>query len=103
MEITLIDAEQQAFDFLMEDLKIFPDHQEWFTLLSSRLIKESWYVVEIGVAELPDKWIIQVYDSGCDPSYTFSSSMPATEDTDLAIPQQITDLLTIERRAGGWR
>ncbi len=101
MAITLTEAEQQAFAFLMQDLEIFPDCQQWFAILSSRFIKD-WYVVEIGVVGLPDKWIVQVYDSGeCDPSYTFSSPL-FVEDT-VALPQQIADLLTLERRTGGLR
>jgi hypothetical protein len=36
---------------------------------------ETWYVVEIGVEGLSDKWVLQVYDTGeCDPSYTFGKT-----------------------------
>ncbi len=91
---------QLAIAFLMTDLDIPPEDQEWFSVLALRPIGETWHVVEIGVEGLPDKWIIQVYDTGeCDPSYTFSSPVKATEaDTGLAeMPEAIAHALATER------
>ncbi|NJR64714.1 MAG: hypothetical protein HC772_04330 [Leptolyngbyaceae cyanobacterium CRU_2_3] len=91
---------QLAIAFLMQDLEIAPDDQEWFSVLSVRPIGETWNVVEIGVEGLPDKWIVQVYDTGeCDPSYTFSSPVKATEtDTGLEdLPEAIAQILATER------
>ncbi|WP_316436186.1 hypothetical protein [Leptolyngbya sp. NK1-12] len=68
--------------------------------MSVRPIGETWYVVEIGVAGLPDKWVVQVYDTGeCDPSYTFVSPVKATEaDTGLEdLPEAIAQVLASER------
>ncbi|MGL5927065.1 hypothetical protein, partial [Chroococcidiopsis sp.] len=74
MELTATEAQQLALDFLMEDLNIPLEDREWFDILSARFVGESWYVVEIGVEGLPDKWHVQVYDTKeCDPNYTFSS------------------------------
>lgn len=91
---------QLAIAFLMEDLEIDPDDQEWFSVLSVRPIGETWSVVEIGVEGLPDKWVLQVYDTGeCDPSYTFSSPVKSTEtDTGLEdLPEAIAQILATER------
>jgi hypothetical protein len=53
--------------------------------------------VEIGIEGLPDKWIVQVYDTGeCDPS---CSPVKATE-TDIGLkdlPKTIVQILSIER------
>jgi len=67
--------------------------------LSSRFIGESWYVVEIGVERLPDKWLIQVYDTReCDPNYTFSSPIRTMEgESELAdLPERIAQVLVLE-------
>ncbi|NJO72582.1 MAG: hypothetical protein HC833_01675 [Leptolyngbyaceae cyanobacterium RM1_406_9] len=93
---------QLAIAFLVTDLEIPPDDQEWFSVLSVRAVGETWYVVEIGVEGLPDKWVLQVYDTGeCDPSYTFSSPVKATEaDTGLEdLPEAIAHILATERIA----
>jgi len=89
-----------AIAFLVEDLEIPLDDQDWFTVLSVRSIGETWSVVEIGVEGLPDKWVLQVYDTGeCDPSYTFTSPVSASEaDTGLEdMPEAIAQLLATER------
>jgi hypothetical protein len=91
---------QLAIAFLMTDFTIPADDQEWFSVLSVRAVGETWSVVEIGVEGLPDKWIVQVYDTGeCDPSYTFHSPVNATEaDTGLEdMPEAIAQLLAAER------
>jgi hypothetical protein len=91
---------QLAIAFLLEDLEIPPDDQDWFAVLSVRAVGETWSVVEVGVEGLPDKWVLQVYDTGeCDPSYTFSSPVSATEaDTGLEdMPDAIAHILATER------
>jgi hypothetical protein len=91
---------QLAIAFLMNDFEIATDDQEWFSVLNVRFVGETWYVVEIGVEGLPDKWAIQVYDTGeCDPNYTFISPIEATEpDTGLEdLPEPIAQLLIAER------
>ncbi|NJK52964.1 MAG: hypothetical protein HC936_09295 [Leptolyngbyaceae cyanobacterium SU_3_3] len=98
--LTTVEVGQQAIEFLMLDLEIPTDDQEWFSVLSVRAVGETWHVVEVGVEGLPDKWVLQVYDTGeCDPSYTFSSPVDATEaDTGLEdMPEAIAHLLTTER------
>ncbi|MDX2098872.1 MAG: hypothetical protein SFW36_13940 [Leptolyngbyaceae cyanobacterium bins.59] len=102
MEITSAEAEMLAFDFLMRDLAVPQEDREWFTPLSSRMIGESWYVVEIGVEGVPDKWVLQVYDTGeCDPSYTFNTPMRATDGIfDLEeLPEGVANVIAAERSA----
>jgi len=100
VEVTRVEAGQQAMSFLMQDLEIPPDDQEWFSVLGVRPVGETWHVVEIGVEGLPDQWVLQVYDTGeCDPNYTFRSPVKATEsDTGLEdLPEIIAQILTTER------
>lgn len=104
MELTATEAQSLAFDFLMEDLNVPPDDREWFAVLSSRPIGETWCLVEIGVEGLPDKWAIQVYDTReCDPSYTFYSPIKASEsNTGLEdLPDRVAEILATERQTGG--
>jgi len=101
MDITEAEAKELAIDFLMTDLNIPEEDWEWFSVLSARPIGESWYVVEIGVEGLPDKWVLQVYDTKeCDPNYTFVS--PIKEGTsDLEdMPESVAQILTTERTGG---
>jgi len=98
--LTTTEVGQQAIAFLMDDLEIPTDDQEWFSVLSVRPVGETWCVVEIGVEGLPDKWVLQVYDTGeCDPSYTFNSPVNETEaDTGLDdLPEAIAHILATER------
>lgn len=103
MENTQISAEQAgqiALDFLMSDLEIDSEDQEWFSVLAARPVGETWHVVEIGVEGLPDKWVLQVFDTGvCDPCYTFSSPVKASEaDTGLEdFPEVIIQIISNER------
>jgi hypothetical protein len=103
MEDTKISAEQAgeiAMTFLMEDLEIAPDDQEWFSVLTSRPIGETWHVVEIGVEGLPDKWVLQVFDTGvCDPCHTFSTPVkPSEADTGIdEFPEVIAHVIRAER------
>ncbi|SRR5579883_618913 len=94
------DVGQLAIAFLMDDLEVPTEDQDWFSVLHVRPVGETWSVVEIGVEGLPDKWVLQVYDTGeCDPSYTFSSPVSASEaDTGLAdLPEAIANILATER------
>lgn len=102
MTLQTTDAAQLAIEFLMTDLDIPADDQDFFTILSTRESGSEWYVVEIGVAGLPDKWVLQVFDTGqCDPCYTFVSPMPAGEDADLQeFPEAIATVLAAERNGG---
>ncbi len=100
LDMTTAKVGQCAIEFLMNDFEIPSDDQEWFSVLSVRPVGETWDVVEIGVEGLPDKWVVQVYDTGeCDPNYTFNSPVQATEaDTGLEdLPAAIAQLLATER------
>jgi len=102
MTLLTTDAETLAMDFLMEDLDIPTADRDFFCIISTRDTGEDWYVVEIGVEGLPDKWALQIFDTGqCDPCYTFISPMPAGEDVDLAeFPTRIAEVI-VKERAGG--
>lgn len=93
------EAATLALTFLMEDLGIPTDDREFFSVLATRETGSDWYVVEIGVEGLPDKWALQVFDIGqCDPCYTFVSPMPAGEDADLdEFPVSIAKAIAAER------
>ncbi|MDJ0568487.1 MAG: hypothetical protein QNJ53_05525 [Pleurocapsa sp. MO_192.B19] len=101
MELTPIDAKKLALDFFLEDWEIPEDDRDFFIPLDSRSVEDRWYVVEIGVEGLPDKWIIQVYDEtkDCDPCFTFVSPIEATEsETGLSeMPESIAEILRSER------
>jgi hypothetical protein len=91
-----------ALTFLLEEWNIAVDYQEWFTVIDSRLLGEFWYVVEISIEGLPDRWFIQVYDTEeCDPNYTFFSPTSAADGyTDLAeIPPILAEVLVSERNS----
>ncbi|MBW4615794.1 MAG: hypothetical protein KME21_21440 [Desmonostoc vinosum HA7617-LM4] len=102
MLLTSTDAGQIALELLMADWNISEDNREWFTIFSSRLIGEFWYIVELGVEGFPDRWFIQVYDTGeCDPNYTFISPIRGSEGyVDLKnIPDIVAEVLVCERNA----
>jgi hypothetical protein len=96
------DAKTIAMEFLMMDLEIPVEDQDFFHALLVRPTGSDWYVVEVGVEGLPDKWVLQVFDTGvCDPCYTFVSPMPAGEDADLQeFPDHIARALITERAGG---
>ena len=102
MKLSTTDAEALALEFLLEDLEIPDDDRDFFSVISARETGSEWYVVEIGVAGLPDKWILQVFDTGtCDPCYTFNSPMPGGEDADLQeFPESIAKAIAAERSSG---
>ncbi|EDX87000.1 hypothetical protein S7335_4707 [Synechococcus sp. PCC 7335] len=97
--VTITEAEELAMTFLMDDLEISVEDQSFFLVISARETGSSWTVVEIGVAGLPDKWVLQVFDTGqCDPCYTFVSPMPKGEDADLSeFPSRIAEVVAAER------
>lgn len=100
MNLTTIDAGQLALDFFLDDWEIPEDDCDFFVILDTRQV-ERWYVVEIGIEGLPDKWVIQVYDEtqDCDPCFTFVSPIQATEsETGLEeMPESIAEILRSER------
>ena len=102
MKLSTADAETLAMEFLMEDLEIPADDRDFFSVISARETGSEWCVIEIGVAGLPDKWAIQVFDTGnCDPCYTFTSPMPGGEDADLQeFPESIARAVAAERAGG---
>jgi len=102
MLLTSTDAGQIALEFLLADWNIAEDYRDWFIVFNSRLIGEIWYVIELGVAGLPDRWFIQVYDTGvCDPNYSFISPISGADGyIDLKnIPDFIADVLVAERNS----
>jgi len=101
--MTAEEAEKIALEFLMTDWEIPSEDWEWFAVLGSRYIKDTWYVVEIGIEGLPDKWVLQVYENGeCDPNYTFNSPIKAASGTtELAeFPQRVAEMIAKERNGG---
>ncbi|MGB5635626.1 MAG: hypothetical protein WBM44_09415 [Waterburya sp.] len=102
MELTSINAEKIALEFFLEDWEIPEDDRDFFVPLSSHSVNNRWYVVEIGVEGLPDKWVIQVYDESkdCDPCFTFMSPIEASEsETGLEeMPESIAEILRSERQ-----
>ncbi len=99
-ELTTAEVGQLAIDFLMNDLELSSEDQEWFSVLGVREVGQTWHVVEIGVEGLPDQWVLQVYDTGeCDPNYAFRTPVQATEaDTGLeGLPEAIAQILSTER------
>ncbi len=102
MLLTSTDAGQIALEFIMADWNISEENREWFTIFHSRLIGECWYIVELGIVGFPDRWFIQVYDTGeCDPNYTFISPIRGSDGyVDLMdLPDLVAEVLVSERSA----
>jgi hypothetical protein len=100
MLLSAREAGKIALDFLMEEWNVSEEEEEWFVIFSCRMLGPYWYVVEISVEGLPDRWFIQVYDTGeCDPNYTFSSPIRASDRyMDLKqLPSIIAEILVSER------
>jgi hypothetical protein len=101
--LTQKEAEQLAFNFLMQDLNIPADDQDWFAVKDARLITENWYVVELWVEGYPDQWAIQVYcdTKECDPCYTFTSPLggSATPDDLEELPEPLANAIASERKS----
>jgi hypothetical protein len=103
MNLSATEAEQLALEFIVEDLEIPTEDQDFFAVLSSRCTDGEWYVIEVGVEGLPDKWVLQVFDTReCDPCYTFVSPVSVNEvDTGLEeFPPAIAEVVAAERRNG---
>ena len=100
IEVSSEDAQCKALEFLATEWNLSLEDQEWLSVLTARLIGESWYVVEVGVEGLPDKWAVQVYDTGeCDPDYTFLSPIATLDDTEAeTFPPAIVAMLKSERQ-----
>ncbi|EAZ90406.1 hypothetical protein [Crocosphaera chwakensis] len=99
--ISLVEAERKAIEFIAEEWELSDQDKELFTVENSRKIDDRWwYIVEVTVNNLPDKWVMQVYDDGeCDPCYTFVSPFSETEilaDLDK-IPEKLALVLQQER------
>ncbi len=102
MLLTANEAQLIALEFILNEWNIAEEYRDWFTVIDCRLIGQSWYIVEIAVAGFPDRWYIQVYDTGeCDPNYTFISPIRGCEGyTDLKdLPELIAEVLVCERNA----
>lgn len=102
MLLSTTDAGQVALEFLMVEWNLSEEDREWFLIVNSRLMGEFWYIVELGIEGLPDRWFIQVYDTGeCDPDYTFISPIPGYEKyTDLHyLPYLLAEVLVSERNS----
>ncbi len=102
MLLTATDAGNIALDFIMAEWNLNEDKKQWFVVVSSRLVGESWYLVEIGVAGFPDRWFIQVYFNGeCETNYTFNSPIRGHQGyADMNhIPHLIAEVLVSERNA----
>ncbi|MBD2502355.1 hypothetical protein [Anabaena azotica] len=102
MLLTATDAGQIALEFLLADWNILDEYRDWFTIFNSRLTGQSWYIVELGIEGFPDKWYIQVYDTGeCDPNYNFVSPINGAEGfVDLShLPEILAEVLVAERKS----
>ena len=94
-------AEKLAFEFLTNEWNVPLEDRNWFTILSSRTLGEDGYDVEIGIDGFPDRWIIEVYDTGkCEPYYEFTSPIRDSEtNSDLEdLPNWIAQVLIAERK-----
>ncbi len=98
------EAQWRALAFVAKAWELPLSDQEWLVVLTTRLIGarligESWYVVEIGVKGLPNKWAVQVDDTGaCDPDYTFLCPIATLEDSEVELfPPAITNRLRAKR------
>lgn len=102
MLLTANEAQKIALEFIITEWNLADEYRDWFTVINSRLIGQSWYIVEIAVPGFPDTWYIQVYDTAeCDPNYTFISPIRGCEGyTDLTdLPELIAEVLVCERNA----
>jgi hypothetical protein len=100
MLLTSTDAGQIALEFLMAEWNVLEENREWFAIVNSRLIGQSWYIVELAVPGFPDRWYVQVYDNGaCDPDYTFLSPIRGSQEyMNLnQLPSLVAEVLVSER------
>ncbi|MBP5974912.1 hypothetical protein HW132_19775 [Brasilonema sp. CT11] len=102
MLLTATDAGHIALEFLMAEWNISEEDRQWFVIVNSRLTGDNWYIVELAVAGFPDRWYVQVYDTGaCDPNYTFISPIHGSHrDIDTNnLPFMVEEVLFSERNA----
>lgn len=99
--LTSTQAETLALAFLIQEWSLSLQAKEWFSVLSSQWHGESWYEVAIGVEGLPDKWLIQVYDTGvCEPNYIFYSPVCRDDTRDLQnFPTEVAEVVLAERQS----
>ncbi|MEM8603189.1 MAG: hypothetical protein AAGF24_05085 [Cyanobacteria bacterium P01_H01_bin.121] len=99
-QLTQADAEQIALEFLTDEWQLSAEDAEWFSILSCRWIGECWYVAEVGIEGLPDKWVFQIFDTGyCDPNYTFASPIKDGSTDDLpGFPDRLAEIVAEERK-----
>jgi hypothetical protein len=99
--ISLSEAEKKAIDFIIEEWELSLQEKDLFKIENSRRIDDKWwYIVEVTVKNLPDKWVIQVYDDGeCDPCYTFVSPFSEAEKSANldSLPERLASALQEER------
>ncbi len=99
--IYLYEAEKKAIEFIVEEWDLLSENKDFFQVENSRRIDDKWwYIVEISIKNLPDKWVIQVYDDGeCDPCYTFVSPFSEAEKSAKldGLPQKLALALQEER------
>ena len=100
--ISLSEAEQKAIEFIVEEWELSEQEKELFSIEKSRKIDDKWwYIVEVTVNSLPDKWVIQVYEDGdCDPCYTFVSPFSKQEHSNNLeqIPNKLALAIQEERK-----
>ncbi len=95
------EAEKLAFKFLTSEWNVPLEERNWFTVISSRTLGGDGYDVEIGIDGFPDRWIVEVYDTGkCEPEYDFISPIRDSEtNSDLEdLPDWIAQVLIAERK-----
>jgi hypothetical protein len=95
------EAEKLAFEFLTNEWHVPLKDRDWLTVISSRTLGEDGYGVEIGIDGFPDRWLVEVYDTGkCEPNYEFSSPITDSEsNSDLEdLPDWIAQVLVAERK-----
>ncbi|MDJ0508027.1 MAG: hypothetical protein QNJ64_02040 [Crocosphaera sp.] len=99
--ISLSEAEQKAVNFIVEEWELSAQEKQLLMIEKSRKIEDKWwYIVEVTVNNLPDKWVMQVYDDGeCDPCYTFVSPFSEAQNSASLdhIPQKLALAIKEER------
>lgn len=95
------EAQLLAFEFLTSEWNIPLQDRDWFGIVATRSLGEDGFDVEIGIDGFPDRWIVEVYDTGkCEPYYEFISPVRDSEtNSDLEdLPDWIAQVLIAERK-----
>ncbi len=95
------EAKKLAFEFLTSEWNVPSEDRDWFTVISTNPLGEEGYDVEIGIDGFPDRWIVEVYDTGkCERYYEFTSPIRDSEtNSDLEdLPDWIAQVLIAERK-----